>query len=149
MSLSDFVDPLLANLSQTVPDLLREIRCQAPNASVFLVGYPQPISEKGAFIIGNSHLWTDLTEVDAIRDTGQDLDYTLIKAAREAGVRYVPMISAFSEHELGDGGEVWIADRNLTIREKQEMLHPNPKGQIGYGKAVDARIKELKANPGR
>lgn len=145
VSLSSFLDPQLTSLSQTLPDLLTEIRCQAPNASVFLVGYPLVISEDGCFGIGNSNIFQDLPEVGEIRTAGFRLNATMRDAAAAAGVHYVRMINAFADNEACDSGDDWITGRSLLSL--QESFHPNKKGQIAYAQVVNDKIEALVADP--
>ncbi len=137
-TLSAKIPALLSNTRGRVLATLSEIRGQAPNASVLLVGYPHVVEQncgrtallRAAFTAG---------ERQFLRGVGDDLNATLASAAAEAGVHFVDPRAEFAGHNFcaaAQPGQDWI-NGVVVAGPSSESLHPNRRGNKAYKDAID------------
>jgi lysophospholipase L1-like esterase len=117
-------------VSKTLPGLLNttlgDIRAQAPNAKIIVLGYPEFYDLSAWFCVGLSS--ADHHALDAGID---DLDGVLKTAAASNDDGFGDVRSVFSGHELCDGSDSWLHSVNIT--DMHESYHPTAAGQeSGY-----------------
>jgi lysophospholipase L1-like esterase len=115
--------------NNTLPGNLRalfaDIKADAPNASVVVVGYPDFYDLSAWFCIGLSS-----GDHQALDNGINDLDGVLQTAASNAGFRFADVRPAFSGHELCDGSG-WL--NSINIFDIHTSYHPTATGQAdGY-----------------
>ncbi|MDN4641365.1 SGNH/GDSL hydrolase family protein [Agreia sp. PsM10] len=136
------VDLLAAKIAtQVAPDLAityAAIAAAAPNAEVFVVGYPglfpDTIPEGGcftdAFSTPNSFPFTTI-DTAYLRSTEQKLDAAIQASAANAGFTYVPTFAGSAGHSAcAAAGTPYI--NGVTLSEtgaEAASLHPNPLGE--------------------
>lgn len=114
----------------TLPGLLgstyASIRSHAPNAHVVVLSYPLFYDLGPWFCLGLSS--TDHRKLD--EGIGV-LDGVIQTAAAAAGFTFADVRSAFTGHEICDGGSSWL--HSLNILDIDESYHPTASGQSnGY-----------------
>ncbi|HWS36931.1 MAG TPA: SGNH/GDSL hydrolase family protein [Actinoplanes sp.] len=121
-----------SKLPAALDDLYTSIRSKAPNAKVYVLGYPHLVAAPGKDGVSCEQL------TDAKRkalNEGADSLVELIKGRAEtAGFTFVDVREAFRGHEACTK-EPWIhaADGDLS-----EAFHPNADGYQAYLKALQA-----------
>ncbi len=117
-----------------LPDLFYQIRQKAPNAKVFVVGYPRFFAPNRFThcSTGIQQRFFDPRDMVWINSVIADLNRTLEKAARSAGFTYVDVYDAFARHELCTR-DPWLNSAKLP---KAESFHPNVSGQEAIAKRV-------------
>jgi lysophospholipase L1-like esterase len=112
----------LGELSLDLPALYGAIRAAAPNATVFVTGYPllveDPADESGTAINDGMFLVNDVIEASV--------------DAAGSGFVYVDVESAFVGHRIGSA-EPW-----LIAPPEGEAFHPNAEGYSAYAEAIRA-----------
>jgi len=129
------------------------VRVAAPNADVFVVGYPSIMPDAAntpadgcyraditgdsltTFRIDNGFPFTDV-DVEFIRSTQEKLDAASAAAAEAAGFTYVSTLAASAAHSAcqSDGtayvnGVTFQSDANQEITMPAGALHPNAAGE--------------------
>lgn len=137
------VDALIATAQAKVKDTLVMIREQAPNASIWIAGYPQlfNVDEEGCDLL-------DQDERAMIHQDAIDLNEAIRLAAEEAGVHHVPMMAKFAGRERCSA-EPWfrgIVWSTLPSR-RQQSFHPTLAGQSAYAQEIAAEIARRSADP--
>jgi Tol biopolymer transport system component/lysophospholipase L1-like esterase len=134
--LIDKIDSLVTRLTTTYS----AVRNAGP-ATLLAVGYPRLFSDTVAeqscfklhipFVIDYS-----IEEQNYLNDRAFQLSGVLASGASGAGVPYVGLISAFTNHEVcADGGE-WIKGPSLS----GGSFHPNELGQQAYAEVVNSTL---------
>lgn len=148
------VDLLAARIAtQVAPDLAityAAIAAAAPNATVFVVGYPglfpDTIPEGGcftdAFTTPNSFPFTTI-DTAYLRATEQKLDAAIQASAANAGFTYVPTFAGSAGHSAcASAGTPYINGVTLSESAFASSLHPNTLGETfltdSVGLALDA-----------
>lgn len=124
------VDSAETYARSTLPGLLgstyASIRSHAPNAHVVVLSYPLFYDLGPWFCLGLSG--TDHQKLD--EGIGV-LDGVIQTAASKAGFSFADVRSAFTGHEICDGGSSWL--HSLNILDIDESYHPTATGQSkGY-----------------
>jgi lysophospholipase L1-like esterase len=140
--LKDIVDDLVADLRY---DLLttsyEQIKAAAPEASIFVAGYPRVVPRSGLSGLPSTcpGLLLDPTETSWLADVADSLDDAIRCSAEQAGVHFVSVLDHFAGHEACAPGFDWI---NPVIWPPVESFHPNRRGQREYARAVAEYIRE-------
>lgn len=120
---------LPAALSTTYND----IRADAPNAKVLVVGYPHLFTATGTTCGFN--LLTSSHE-KSLNQTADLLDGVIASAASSHGFTFVDPRNAFASHELCSSSP-WLNNDTIPA---QESYHPNIAGEAGYATLVEAAV---------
>ena len=120
---------LPAALSTTFGD----IRADAPNAKVLVVGYPHLFTAGGTTC--GLNLLTSSHE-KSLNQTADLLDGVIASTAASHGFAFVDPRSAFAAHELCSSSP-WLHNDTIPL---QESYHPNIAGEAGYATLVEAAI---------
>lgn len=120
------------------PRLLRvysEIKARSPDASLFVLGYPQLVPEEVSFFFprcGFLKAALDAPERVFLRGKTSKLNAAVRSAAGEVGVHFVPV-------------EAHFAGRELCAKFKTDWIgfnfHPNEDGQSQYALALENHLK--------
>lgn len=160
-------DARLADLHDDLVGLYTEIRRQAPNARILVLGYPQlfPKGEKrqnclslkqrtlsylvfsgGRLVRRETSILFSHDELRFLRGSTSKLNATLRRAVADAGVgaRFVPVTSAFASHQICGSGDAWIYRPGLALHltspyvtVARRSFHPNRDGQRAYAEVID------------
>ena len=124
-------------ISGTLPGLLNttyaDIRRDAPNAKVIVLGYPHLFTAAGATC--NFDTLTSGNE-KKLNSTADELDGVISTAATSHGFTYVDPRSAFNSHEICSSSE-WLNGLSNPI---SESFHPNISGQAEFAKLIEADL---------
>lgn len=123
-----------ATIENTLPGLLNttytDVRADAPNAKVVVLGYPLLFTAAGATcgfnVLTSSH-------EKALNQTAALLDGVIANAASAHGFTYVDPRSAFSTHELCSSSP-WLNNVTLPVI---KSFHPNIAGEADLAKLVE------------
>jgi len=137
-----------------VMTLLSQIRADAPNASVIVVGYPRLF---GGTECGDVRFPPFLpfwklseTEQQFLIKQVDALNTMLGEVAAEVGVHFIPNFSdRFKGHEIcDDPGPSWFNNLEIGFGDRQwrGSFHPNQRGQLEYANAVNEHIEGLRAS---
>jgi len=120
-----------STLPAALDDLYKSIREKAPNAKVFVLGYPHLVAEPGKSGVSCQQL-TDARR--AALNSGADSLVELIKGrvAAQQGFTFVDVRAAFKGHEACTA-EPWI---HATGGDLAEAFHPNSDGYQAYLKEL-------------
>lgn len=127
-------------ISRHVRKGLRKVHRTAPNAQVFVVGYPRLLPESGTcaevpFATGD-YAWGNHVE--------RVLNRSIRRAARATGSTYVNLYPASRGHDACAGQEAWINGSELDPARAADF-HPFKVGEHQMGRAVYAKITGLVA----
>jgi lysophospholipase L1-like esterase len=116
-------------------DALQEIRRRAPQARVFVVGYPALLPADPAGCVSTLGRQVTAGDLGFLAEEEQQLNGMLKQAATAAGVGYVDTYAASVGHDMcaGETGR-WIEPP--VPAEGLAPLHPNAAGQQGMAGAV-------------
>lgn len=115
-----------------------ELRQRAPNATVFVVGYPTAFPPGGT---GCSALWPIL-DVDAawLSDKMDEMNDALETAALQQGFRFVDLRPSTRGHDgCKPNGTAWV--NGLTFAPDGFPLHPNSMGATNAAKVTATAIE--------
>lgn len=142
----------IAKLPASLTKLLTAIEKQAPNATVYVTGYPllfQPqltLQERKLVLTCAAFDLTaakDLAAVDALTaalNSAIGITAKAVDAKKGYDVVYVDVAAKFAGHGVCQGSKSWI-NHPLTSDGTFSAiaLHPNDAGQQGYAAAIKAR----------
>jgi hypothetical protein len=112
----------------TLPDVYGAIRSKAPNAVVYVLGYPRffPANRTSPCNTGVPTYFFSGSDMQWINEKILDFDHLLADTAKANGFTFVPMYNAFNGHELCTGQPYF---NSIVALDKQQSFHPNVKGQ--------------------
>lgn len=115
--------------------VVREILQRAPDADVFVLGYPRLLPEKGTcpevpFAAGD-YVWGNQIE--------RILNRSIRRAAENNGARYVDLYPASRGHDACAGDAAWINGSEIKPAEAANY-HPYLKGMRGVSRAAYRQI---------
>lgn len=131
----------------------------APNAKVYVLGYPQIIAEKAPNAaydarcllfydpVAKDH-WADVRAArDIVTKLNAKISATVAKVRSQSSVnlrlKYVPVDgsgSPFKGHEACGPGTSWFLNVDQALQGRVFVFHPNKLGQEGYATAAKAAI---------
>jgi lysophospholipase L1-like esterase len=141
------ISSVVAGLQTDVETLLSLTKSAAPNAQVFLIGYPKVVENTSISCIGLGIPPLNLNSSEAtwIEETLiPDLNTMLQAAAANAGVRFIDI------HDATDGNEICSSDPYINgIRPGSdifgiggnESFHPNENGHNAFAPVIAAEIQ--------
>jgi lysophospholipase L1-like esterase len=115
----------------TLPGLLDKtyaaIRAHAPNAAVYVLGYPRFYLVPGSCVLG-----LDNTKRDYVNGGVDVLDTAIAtETGKQGRFRFVDVRGAFAAHEICSSGTSWLHSMDWT--DIDESYHPTANGyQLGY-----------------
>ncbi|WP_141015048.1 SGNH/GDSL hydrolase family protein [Nocardioides sambongensis] len=118
-------------IQRDVARSLRAVRRNAPNAEVYVVGYPRLLPERGScdavgFAKGD-YAWGNRVE--------RRLNLSLRNAAKATGARYVDLYPASRGHDACAKQEAWINGKTLNPL-RAANFHPYLRGMRGAAQAI-------------
>lgn len=134
-------DILRERISAAAPRLdqaLAEVKRRAPNATVFVVGYPAIMPDSG------SGCWSVTTpvvpdDVVYLRGITKELNAMLAARASAAGAHFVDLYTPSIGHDACSGSR-WVEPLIPNIATPAWPVHPNINGMRGFADAVSATI---------
>lgn len=125
-------------ITNTLPGLLNttytDIRNDAPNATVLVIGYPHLFSTSGATCGVN--LLTSAHE-KSLNQTADLLDSAIQTQATSHDFTYVNPVPAFQTHELCSSAP-WL--NNVNLLAVQESFHPDIAGEAEYATLIESAL---------
>lgn len=116
--------------------LFKQLHAESPLSSIFVVGYPDIISDNGNCAL-NVHL--DQSEREFAREMTAYINRAIDQSAQKAGVQYVDISQALLGHRLCETASYNVAVNGLTAGKDagvlginflgKESYHPNALGQ--------------------
>lgn len=129
------VDELFATLEQHLVDMLDAVKKAAPQARVYLVGYPRILPDSGTGCPGAPMQPGDAT---FLVDMGGRLQAAFVAAAKAADVHYVDVYSASNDHDAcASDEERWVEGQTTP---GSAPYHPNAAGMRAQATLVGAEI---------
>lgn len=126
------IDRAIAIIVNTLPArldaLYAAIRDRAPNARVYVIGYPRLF----AGVDCNAGTFFSAAEMSRLNQTADRLNARIAARAAAAGFVFLNPTQAFTGHAVCSGSE-WINGLSNPI---SESFHPNRTGQIGYANLI-------------
>ena len=118
-----------------LPDLYSAIRAKAPNAKVYVLGYPRffPLNRKSACATGAPYKFFTGADMQWINSEILKFDHLLASVATAQGFTFVPMYNAFQGHELCT---LHPYLNSVTPTNLQGSFHPNVKGQARFAQVL-------------
>ncbi|RNL78741.1 SGNH/GDSL hydrolase family protein [Nocardioides marmorisolisilvae] len=126
-------DSVIQSLSDDVENGLEQIRQQAPNARIVLVGYPRVAPDKGTC----KQLPFPPVALNRIRTVVQAADEALAKVAKKEGADYIDMWAASRGHDACSD-DPWV-NGSKAVKGKALQFHPYK----AYHQAVAEKIVAL------
>jgi hypothetical protein len=150
----DEIPRILAWVKVRLKSLYQEIKTQAPDAAIFILGYPQLVSLDESCWFDASFSYDDLL---FLREIGVDLNDTIRAAANESGVHFVPGVPAkFAGHEICGIFDDWIFPPpypatvwplfTRNTRWLPEMFHPMEAGQAAYADVLNNYLEQISSS---
>ncbi len=135
------VDEITRRINVTAPNVgavLAEIRLRAPNARVFVVGYPQVLPDRG---LG---CWPTLPiapgDVGYLRTKAKELNQMLRTQAANAGVTYIDTYGpSEGRSSCASPTTRWVEP--LVPANLAAPVHPNGRGMAAIGAIVAAAVR--------
>lgn len=135
-----------------IRDILLAIQAKAPNAQIFVSGYPKLLGTKATNALGCQvaevlPIYIESPDVRFIRSKATDLNAAIrygIRQANRVGVdaHYVDIASRFAGHNVCDRGTPWLNGLKLTQTVPPQLdpssFHPTRRGQRSYASAFIA-----------
>jgi lysophospholipase L1-like esterase len=128
----------VARVRRDLGRLYAAVRRAAPNAQVYVLGYPElidPDDVDGCYSLGDD-------DGELLHDTATTFNRTIRRAiGKRRGFRFVGLAEAFRDHPAcKDGGTPWINGVvSLEAPERDESFHPNDAGHQG----IAARLRAV------
>ncbi len=148
---ADILQQTRDQLSSGLSAALTKLRLQAPNATMFLLGYPRLFVDGGQecqdLSVVTSGLTFKLSRSDQqnLNVRGDALNAVLQEVAAEEGVHFVPV--SFQGHELCSGGQRYLWGTKVSLPESdntdQSRFHPTRAGQQSYARALQSYLNQL------
>jgi len=144
--LRDYVPKLITDtVKPSVKATLQDIKAQAENAQIYLLGYPKLFVSGGSDCellterFGNNSWEKD--EQDWLNGLSVKLNTALRQAASEEGVGFIPVANLFETHALCSSDN-WFREPEKWNLLSKEIFHPTDIGQLkGYRVALEDRLK--------
>ncbi|GHO97638.1 hypothetical protein KSF_076860 [Reticulibacter mediterranei] len=132
----------IAALETRLIQVYEEIHTAAPDADIFVIGYPLLVAAPDQANCHDSTTKSKLStsEMAMIRTLGDQFHSVMQGATQFDGVSFVDGASTFQGHEActSDQSAEWINE--VTLTNTTGSFHPNQLGNEAYAKAVnDAR----------
>jgi lysophospholipase L1-like esterase len=135
------VDELQQRIADTAPDIaatLQGIRARAPQARIYVVGYPAIVPDSG------NGCWPSLpiawNDVPYIRSTHKSLNAMLAQQAAANGATYVDVYTpSIGRDACRSAGTRWVEP--LVPGNAAAPIHPNARGMDGMAAVVAAAIQ--------
>lgn len=149
-------------LEGRLKDAYRKVLKYAPNAKVFVVGYPQVIADKGPqdpidgrcpymydLFDGSDHWKETRAARDIVTKLNQKISAAVTAVRAEPAppgntrLHYVPVDEATSQfvgHEVCGTSTSWFLNVDQAGNNPSYVFHPNAAGQQGYATMVSAYI---------
>ncbi|WP_394821247.1 SGNH/GDSL hydrolase family protein [Pendulispora albinea] len=112
--------------------LYKNIRSKAPNARVFIIGYPKLLSGRECNFI--AHISNG--EQTQLNNVANRLSAKIESVARSNGFEYIDAREAFKDHAVCADQE-WINGTAFTV---DESFHPNRDGHRGYKELIVPKL---------
>ena len=150
------VDPIRANIGALYEDLVllyRRILQRAPNASVFVLGYPILLSNHRNWALSQCATFAALekNEVEYLQELNILLNNTIQEAAADAGVHFVDLARSDAggpEHGVCSRRDRYIVNPSTDFGNKDDFFHPNREGHRQYLEVLKRMNPlDLPANP--
>jgi lysophospholipase L1-like esterase len=157
------LDEINNNLHDKLSAAYVQILTAAPNADVYVLGYPQIFADKAAndpydlrcpelYNPDGSDHWTDIR---GARDIADRLDTKILSTVGDvqnmnadynSRLHYVTLDgdeSPFIGHEVCGTGESWFQNVNQGLNDQAYVFHPNSLGQAEYAQMLYNAINPL------
>lgn len=131
-SVSTAVTTVQGTLPAQLDALYKMIKDQAPNAKVYVLGYPHLVAAPGAAGVSCGDLGDARRK--ALNDGADALDEVIADRAKAAGFTFVDVRKAFEGHEACTS-QPWIHGLRDNL---SESYHPTPEGHKAYADALFA-----------
>ncbi|BAL87057.1 putative GDSL-like lipase/acylhydrolase [Actinoplanes missouriensis 431] len=119
-----------SNLPGALDKLYTQVRAKAPNAKVYVVGYPHLVADPGAGVACDSLNDARRKALNAASDTLSEVISTVV--AKHPGFTYVDARVIFAGHEACTK-DPWI---HAIADDMSESFHPNADGYAAYAKVL-------------
>lgn len=119
---------------------LRRVRAAAPEARVYLVGYPRLLPDEGTC----PDAGLGAADVAWGRGLERLLDRRQAEAATAAGVEFVSMQRASRGHDVCAGSDSWVTGKGFQLG-GAAPYHPNQRGTRAIAEILDRRIRADRA----
>lgn len=135
------VDRMAEEIEDSRPDVeeaLTAVVRRAPNAEVFVVGYPAALPDDGRGCFPQ----VPLLDVDVryLRDRFVDMNRMLAESAAKVGVHFVDTYTASIGHDIcRPAGSAWV--NGAGMHPAGIPMHPNVVGHAGTGQVVASAIR--------
>lgn len=137
------LDRRLVDLRADLVKLYAQMKEQAPNARIVIMGYPRlfndpPSEELNNMLFAQDQVW--------MNGKADQLNAMLRDAAREAGVEFIDPTQAFLGHGVGaPDGEQWINDLDwggpgLSVTDPGSF-HPNAQGHAAMAELLQEQLR--------
>jgi lysophospholipase L1-like esterase len=143
-------DPLVEKIDKIgarVTSALRGIHDRSPQATVILVGYPQPFPAKGTCRI----LPLAKGDYPYVRGLLVKLDDALRTAARKGKADFVDLLKASKGHDICAGQDAWVNGVNTDLM-RALAFHPFAEEQQAVADLIMKKLEDTRdssARPGR
>lgn len=130
------IEPIAEDIYPALRAALRDVKAKAPEAKVYLVGYPWLMPPTvGCY----PEMKLAVGDVPMMRDLQTSLNDYGRRAAEDEGVRFVDMLPTSVGHDACAGSQRWIEP--MTTR-GPGAVHPNERGQ----EAIAEQVRKALAN---
>ncbi len=135
------VDELANRIAATAPKIdkvLVEAKKRAPNATIFVVGYPTILPETGSGCYPGVPLLP--SDVPYLRTTAKGLNAMLKNRAEANGARYIDIATSSIGHDMCSSSR-WV--EGIVPLSAAAPVHPNAAGMRNTAKVVSAAINAV------
>jgi lysophospholipase L1-like esterase len=137
-SLEDWADRALDGLAAKLPVVYGDLREEAPNARIIVVGYPQLFSAQpsNASRCAIYRTLFSSREREVLNKLALRLNRIIEDAAVEAGLEYLDISYIFNGHETCGRHGAWLQFLGVDPFFQQGNFHPNRTGQRMIARAI-------------
>lgn len=136
-------DELRDRIDAAAPDVrqaFEDIAATAPNAEVFVVGYPTVVPETGDGCYPVVPILP--SDIPYLRGIAKDLNAMIADQAAAAGVHFVDVASSSIGHDVcASQNQRWV--EGVFPTQPAAPVHPNAKGMIATGAVVTKAINAV------
>lgn len=149
----DDIQNRMDSFDGALDDILAEVRGQAPDARILLVGYPRLFPEKppGMYytLTAEDQQWLN-TVVERfngrLQDAAAEADAELSATGDTGSVEFADVYDALDGHEVSVEDGSWLngvvlRDLREGIRVDRSSFHPNAAGQLAFSAHLEQQIR--------
>ena len=148
-ALEAWADDALRSLTERLPELYGQLRRDAPNARIVVLGYPKLFSEDPSIrnLCAVYETLFDDGERHKLNRSEMRLNRVIETAALSAGLEYIELSYIFAGHETCASDGPWLQFVNRDWAFQDGNFHPEEDGQLMMARTVACYLTIVRQRP--